>query len=452
MNEEQENLLNELITAIRWTLNLGHMVDLEIAKSLGKNLRRTAEVSVKFFDEYKRENKLNDVTDLELLQHAAKNLPSIVVKDTKLYNPEERQNDNRADDFLAFAHKVCGKIEEIRLTYKDERGVTFQELIVPSEVSNGKLSYEEFKNHMLNSLQTIFGSDREITVTLSEPGFEPVVEMVSLVDKKDGTTVSIDIEIEGFHHEYILGESLGDVILNIVKKLEKKEQAFPHMFYLAKNLKNFEKIKDSIFLRTTNYTLFKDSVLKNAIYKRVGDIALYVCTLMWADNNFLSANTVLKPLLEDWNISDEELFIHAKKNTYKRFRPYVIPLVLSPEYEGKPIPDENRYFMDDDFELLDARIFQLYLDGSPNGACAIFYEDTLPRLAQLLNSNLYIVMICMDYAMVLLDKKLAKKAIETAEKMDRDTYIEYYGYKENALSNKLYFYNKHRNVLSTLSM
>ena len=81
-----------------------------------------------------------------------------------------------------------------------------------------------------------------------------------------------------------------------------------------KHIANYEKMCDWLVVRPVNYVERK-SALQKAIYKRVGDMALVIYILLYADQNNYNTCLCQKEIVENWDVSEEELWEVAMRNT-----------------------------------------------------------------------------------------------------------------------------------------
>lgn len=146
--------------------------------------------------------------------------------------------------------------------------------------------------------------------------------------------------LEGMYEEYQSGCSVDDMAAKIVEEiLRAKEMKINDKI---EQLRNYERVGKHLFVRPLNYDINIDK-LKNAIYRRVGDIALAVYFKISEEQGALVSAIVEKRFLREWMRTEEEVFSDAMDNTMRMAPPKVYRLekmVLDPEgYKGEDFMD-----------------------------------------------------------------------------------------------------------------
>ena len=166
-----------------------------------------------------------------------------------------------------------------------------------------------------------------------------------------------------------------------------------------KHIANYEKMCDWLVVRPVNYVERK-SALQKAIYKRVGDMALVIYILLYADQNNYNTCLCQKEIVENWDVSEEELWEVAMRNTMMD----ALPRIYYRSYDTVNPPYTKGAFMAAGTE----ENFRIGKDDNPmvttvrgiNGAIAMFYPGVQEELAELTGGDYYVAFSSVDGAMI----------------------------------------------------
>ena len=157
-------------------------------------------------------------------------------------------------------------------------------------------------------------------------------------------------------------------------------------------MQNYEAIKDRLILRPLNYDN-NEKVLKTAICRRVGDIALvlYVSLEGFKDggaNNVLST-MVKRELFLLWGQENEEEVLELALRNTMRLQPPVFCATAFPQMKAQHIPFMGLEMVKINFDSPMAPV--LSTTQEINGAIAAFYPGVLKRIYQIIGEDFYLV-------------------------------------------------------------
>lgn len=204
------------------------------------------------------------------------------------------------------------------------------------------------------------------------------------------------IHTEEMYEDYLDGVSLEQIVKTVESEIRKLKEA--GFFEKTKNLNDYEKIKEDLFIRLLNRKLHKKELSK-AIYRVIGDIALVLYMQVGCVNGRISSMKIRRENLEEWGLDETAVFDAALSNTSLISPPRIYlweNLVYNPEYEGE-------CFMDPDQEVTmktDNVGNCLSTARRTNGAVAIFLPGVAKRLADLMNADFYLVFTSIHEVMV----------------------------------------------------
>ena len=209
------------------------------------------------------------------------------------------------------------------------------------------------------------------------------------------------VHVKELFEEFSKGTSFDSIVDSSVEDIKQMQKQ--SLYKEAKKIWDYETAKDSLFIRLLNYDDNSEG-LKDAIYKRIGDIAqvLYM-KVSERDGNVMSTK-ILKSVLEKWQansdlLSEDYIFEEALKNTERMSPPRIYrweQMIFDPEYEGEE-------FMSPGTESAISKDFIgncLSIPEKTNGAVAIFYPGVAERFADVLDSDLYLVFTSIHEVMV----------------------------------------------------
>ncbi|MCL2014906.1 MAG: DUF5688 family protein [Defluviitaleaceae bacterium] len=389
---------------------------------------------IEFFANYKKLHGLSIESDELLLLIAARTLPIELSQDSQF--KQEPISDEESDQRWKIFVSVADIDEEARKKFQ------------PKESSQTpKMSYEEFKDYAIESLTKIFNKDNkdtvEIRVNVAHRNDETPYEAIHVWDKTKNVQRGNGFVVEPFYEDYCKGVPIGDIMLHIVKTLEESEDFVKNMDL---DMKNFDKVKPKLMLRALSYDLNK-KLLEDHVYKRFGDVAMVVYMLMKRDKSGLTTSKIPKKLLEDWELSEEELFDFAEENTLKLFKPMIMQAeAMLKGMMPQKYPDKNKFFMEPDFKLKKSMIgtYHVFADEGRNAATMLFIKGIPQKLAEILNDDFYLAMMEYTFVALHVKKKTPLRIIrQLIENDKKNPYIN----KDEFLTHNVYEYNRESGVL-----
>lgn len=166
----------------------------------------------------------------------------------------------------------------------------------------------------------------------------------------------------------------------------------------TKTLIDYDTAKSRLFVRLLNCDRNAD-VLKNVVHKTLGDIALTVCAIVDDNREDFISTKILKSMVERWRKTETDIFNEALENTYRATPPRIY------KWEGilcdEPYAGES--FMNDE-DICDlSKSFRgniLSTTRKTNGAVAVFLPGVAEKIAELLDSDFYMVFTSINEVMI----------------------------------------------------
>ncbi len=252
--------------------------------------------------------------------------------------------------------------------------------------------------------------------------------------RTEGAAAYFSVRPERLYEEYRSGCAIEELAESVWKEFSRT--GYDVVLKTALELKDYDKTKERLFVRLLNLDRNSEE-LENAVYEVLGDIAIVLYVKVSEGPNYVTSAKIQCQNLKQWNVSREEAFTEALENTARMSPPRVYDwcrMLMDPEYEGED-------FMEDE----GARIIANEIRGNciststkTNGAVTIFCPGVAPRLAEIVQDDLYLVFTSVHEVMVHSRESVDAAALKTVL---HDT-IECSTPEEDFLTYKIYEYRR----------
>ena len=369
---------------------------------------RLLEKGLAFFNDYIEKNKLQNESDDSVLKHASENLPRLITTGTpyerpllKLATGNEKSQTER-EEIMTFLAQLTGENENemIKVVHKDADGIEREEIIAPTIETTSRekrLNFKKFKKATLRRLTEFFKDEAyKVTEEIARKNDDTAYEVIRVSSPMK--KIGIGLAINDYYKRYASGETFEATISAMVADVTKNEDVVGKIEIPEQS---FESLKDKIIVRPLNFKN-NQQMLDDYVYQRHGDIALVIYMALANNISFATAK-IHKKTVEQWDMSEKELFDWAITNTQNLYPPYLIPSdFLITGKTPETYPAINKYFMNPDFIFEKSKngSYHLFLDVNVNAATAVFYDGTLKKIAELVNDDLYLVIASMSFVVV----------------------------------------------------
>lgn len=305
-------------------------------------------------------------------------------------------------------------------------------------------SYENFVEVLRQSLLEETSYEEEMICYKKAEEYPPTSGDRLLLKnrQKEGVYEVCALYVRDLYDEFQNGWSMENIIEEILKRLDTISHS--ECFEKSKNLENYEKVKEDLFIRLLNVVKHRDE-LQNAIFRTVGDIALVLYARMGELDGCSTSIKIKQHMLQKWEKDEQTVFNDALLNTYFISPPRIYcweKLIYNMSYEG-----EN--FMNLLFDLpLKKDTFGNCLSTSTrtNGAVAVFLPGVAQRLGYLLGGGFYMVFTSVHEVMIHSEentdpRKLKEVLAETIEETTpEEDFLTYYVYHYDPETGQFSFY------------
>ncbi|MBU5480004.1 DUF5688 family protein [Blautia sp. MSJ-19] len=249
--------------------------------------------------------------------------------------------------------------------------------------------------------------------------------------QREGVYEVCALYVQDLYEAYQNGWSMESIVQEVLRRLDAIAES--ECFEKSKDLEEYDKIKDDLFIRLLNAVKYQEE-LKQAVYRRIGDIALVLYARMGELDGCNTSVKIKQHVLKQWNKDEQTVFNDALLNTYFISPPRIYcweKLLYNINYEG-----EN--FMNLLFDQpLKKDVIGNCLSTSlrTNGAVAVFLPGVAQRLSELLDGSFYMVFTSIHEVMIHsertadpanLKEVLAETVRETTPEEDFLTYYVYH--------------------------
>lgn len=223
----------------------------------------------------------------------------------------------------------------------------------------------EFANEIKGRLEDIFvGADIQVTEAVKNNDNL----LIGLTFRNMGDNLSPQVYLNDIYESFLNGKKSIDEITILVQRVFNEQIDKPWISLDADSLKNWESLKDKVIVRLFGIDNNKE-YLSDAVYKNVCDnLAEVVFVLFDRQESGVVTSKLTKSLFESLDITKEELFDFAERNTMREFpakmmgMSEIIRRITECDEFGLP-HDEIMYVLSNDIMV--------------NGATALLYDNIL---------------------------------------------------------------------------
>ena len=246
------------------------------------------------------------------------------------------------------------------------------------------------------------------------------------------------IDVKDLYERYMEGSSMESISYSVQDEIEKLKTV--GMLEGEMTPDSYQKIRKYLFVKPLNKKAHSLE-LEDAVHKDVGDIACVVYMMLSNTNEYFCVK-IKNQHLKQWKMTKEAVMEEALKNTCQMTPPFIY--TNGKNKSGGSFMDNGAFCLSKSDKVMGV---QLCTNAKENGAVSVFFPGVLQRLAQLMESDLYILFTSRNESSIysvnesnLEDIKDELHIMET----DYDNGIWY----EDSLSEELYYYSRIEDKLS----
>lgn len=300
------------------------------------------------------------------------------------------------------------------------------------------MTYTEFQNAVLERIKIIKG--RNCEVTIREVPKNNGIRLMGISIMEKGSDICPTIYLESFYDAYKKGEELPDVVQDICEIYRQNMiiGTVNFEFFL-----DYGRVKNRIFLKMINYEENRE-MLANVPHRRFLDLAV-VCYYAYM-NDLMGKGSIQidKDLLSKWEISEEELFFDAEKNTRN-----ILGMELKDMHEllfgmllqkwNSTTPEEVKLIEDEVYGLTsEVPMYIMTLRGGSFGAVCMSVSEWMEQFGRECGGSFFILPSSI-HELILIPENCGETA-ENLQKMVCEVNASCVSAEEK-LSDSVYYYN-----------
>ena len=247
------------------------------------------------------------------------------------------------------------------------------------------------------------------------------------------------IDVKDLYERCMEGSSMESISYSVQDEIEKLKTV--GMLEGEMTPDSYQKIRKYLFVKPLNKKAHSLE-LEDAVHKDVGDIACVLYMMLSNTNEYFTDIKIKNQHLKQWKMTKEAVMEEALKNTCQMTPPFIY--TNGKNKSGGSFMDNGAFCLSKSDKVMGV---QLCTNAKENGAVSVFFPGVLQRLAQLMESDLYILFTSRNESSIysvnesnLEDIKDELHIMET----DYDNGIWY----EDSLSEELYYYSRIEDKLS----
>ena len=247
----------------------------------------------------------------------------------------------------------------------------------------------------------------QLTNTIYETTDIPL-ENIKFVKKDGGDLLNIifaehddayevcSVHVEELYVAYQNGIRLNTIVDYICSDVLHAKSIY--VYDKTKELMDYDTAKSRLFVRLINYDRNAD-ILRDVVHKTLGNIVFTVYAIVDENEFGIVSTKVLKSMVKKWDKNEDDIFNEAIKNTYYLTPPRIYKwegVLCDESYAGES------FMNDEDICDLDKSFSGNILSTTrkTNGAVAVFLPGVAERIAELLDSDFYMVFTSIHEVMI----------------------------------------------------
>ena len=142
------------------------------------------------------------------------------------------------------------------------------------------------------------------------------VTFIGLIIITEDRNISPTIYLNDYYDKYVVGMTMDEIVDDILIQYNAN---LPTKDFDIRSFINFENIKDKIIMKMVNTKLNKE-LLDDLPSREFADLSLIYMVYVGKSENGYATVTIHKQHMDMWNVTEEEIYNLAMKNTPKLFR------------------------------------------------------------------------------------------------------------------------------------
>ena len=255
------------------------------------------------------------------------------------------------------------------------------------------------------------------------------------------------IDVKDLYERCMEGSSMESISYSVQDEIEKLKTV--GMLEGEMTPDSYQKIRKYLFVKPLNKKAHSLE-LEDAVHKDVGDIACVVYMMLSNTNEYFCVK-IKNQHLKQWKMTKEAVMEEALKNTCQMTPPFIY--TNGKNKSGGSFMDNGAFCLSKSDKVMGV---QLCTNAKENGAVSVFFPGVLQRLAQLMESDLYILFTSRNESSIY---SVNESNLEDIKTELNEMVIEYRNamvfkcrngmvFEEKLLSEELYYYSRIEDKIS----
>lgn len=296
------------------------------------------------------------------------------------------------------------------------------------------MTYQEFKQRILETLQRELGASAAVTIQDVLKNNDTHLDGLTVF--LEGCNASPTVYLDYYYRQYQNGKAFREIMQDI---LTIYRDNIPESNIDISFFTSYDKVKTQIVFKLINYDRNRE-LLRNIPHFRFLDLALAFNCLIKTTHTDLATILIQNRHLSFWNITKHDLYSLAMENTPKLLQYDLRNMtdVLKELFCADSLPE--------DFSAnLPCPMYVLSNQVKLNGSICILYQNLLHDFAERLGSDLYILPSSVHEVLIIPSDK--SHSYEELSDMVREVNATQLA-KEEILSDHVYYYSRERDTLT----
>lgn len=310
-------------------------------------------------------------------------------------------------------------------------------------------NFEEFTDYIVEHIAEYLPALEHPQIKIHKVTKNNGMVLTSLEILEEGEHVTPSIYLERFYNEYRVEDNIGEILSRIARFFMEHKADVQIDF---QSFRDFEIAKNHIVFRLINRE-WNEETLENCPYLMWNDLAISFRWLAFQDEAGIASALIGRKELDEWGINIEELYLHAMKNTARRF-PISLINMEDLLVNGNYMSEEEVQKLRREFAQLKqsneyVAMYVLTNEQRVNGASAVLYEGALKAIAEQLQSDLYILPSSIHEVIIVPDSARISEGVLRDMVLDANyTVVE----KQERLSDQVYHYSREKDAVKIVGI
>lgn len=299
------------------------------------------------------------------------------------------------------------------------------------------MTYQLFKSYIHEHICNAFPEGTTVNIQSVQKNNQVLLDGLTIMESD--CNVAPTIYLNDYYEDYCNGTSLDEIINRIMTLYQsaKPDAPIDISFFT-----DFEQAKNHIMFKLIHYKK-NESLLQDIPYFPYMDLAIVFYCMVESCVSSNATILIRNSHLSLWNISAEELYQYARRNTPKALPPLCQPLtIMLLEMLGEDALCADLCELQNSEHI--PPLFVLTNEKKYFGACALLYPDSLKQVASRFQQDLYILPSSI-HEVLLLPVETQMSPDELCD-MVREVNQTQLG-QEEILSDHIYYYSLDRDTL-----